>query len=68
MSMLSRKRDGPRWPDPSGDTVEGVTAAPDVHSADPDAILRDVEAIVSHDLGPDAIEALARRPHRGRVS
>lgn len=53
-------RFGPRWPDPSGDTVESVTFALNAADEDPEALVQDTRSIITDNLGPDAIEALAQ--------
>ena len=54
-------RFGPRWPDPSGEGVEGVAPAHEPHDADADTLVRDAEAIVERDMDADEIAALADR-------
>lgn len=51
-------RFGPRWPVPGLESPEPVVACLPVLESDADTLVRDVEAIITHDLNPTEIAAL----------
>lgn len=58
-------RFGPRWPDPSGESVESAPAEEQSPTdADADAFLEDARTIADRDLGPEAVAKLARTRER----